>query len=78
MLGHKNAAVLRQYLTKKVGVVNPSAALMKSILIASSRRLAPMSPMAATDQIGYPDFDQRFGRIDLSNVLPRYRDLGLT
>jgi len=64
------AAVLRQYLTKKVGVVNPSAALMKSILIASARRLAPMQPMAEADQIGYPDFDQGFGRIDLSNVLP--------
>jgi serine protease AprX len=64
------AAVLRQYLTKKVGVVNPSAALMKSILIASARRLSPMPSIVAAENIGYPDFDHGFGRIDLSNVLP--------
>lgn len=65
------AAVLRQYLREERNLPNPSAALLKAMLIASARRVHPRElPAEVRDEIGYPDFDQGFGRIDLSNILP--------
>jgi subtilisin family serine protease len=65
------AAVLREYLHEERGFANPSAALLKAILIASARRIKSRDlPEELREQIGYPDFDQGFGRIDLRNVLP--------
>ncbi len=65
------AAVLRQYLREERQLANPSAALVKAILIASARRIKARDlPKELREEIGYPDFDQGFGRVDLSNVLP--------
>jgi serine protease AprX len=63
------AAILREYLRKERNLATPSAALLKAILISSAQKIPPRKePVAA--QIGYPDFDQGFGRIDLSAILP--------
>ncbi len=65
------AAVLRQYLRQERGLASPSAALLKALLIASARRIKSRDlPEELREQIGYPDFDQGFGRVDLGNVLP--------
>jgi len=65
------AAVLREYLRTERNVANPSAALLKALLIASARRVKARDlPEELRDQIGYPDFDQGFGRVDLSTILP--------
>lgn len=63
------AAVLRHYLRIRHGLANPSAALLKAILIASARRVTPLKYPNPGEIVGYPDFDQGFGRIDLSSVL---------
>jgi len=63
------AAVLRQYLVSARGVANPSAALLKAVIIASARRMKSVIPEALADKIGFPDFDQGFGRVDLSTIL---------
>ena len=65
------AAVLREYLREERGLPNPSAALLKALLIASARRVKARDlPDELRDRIGYPDFDQGFGRVDLSTILP--------
>jgi serine protease AprX len=64
------AAVVRQYLREALGVANPSAALIKAVLVASVRRLPSSRPKGAREDVGYPDFDQGFGRLDLSTILP--------
>ncbi|MET7302444.1 S8 family serine peptidase [Embleya sp. NPDC005575] len=64
------AAVLRQYLREVHGLASPSAALMKAILIAATRRLPSLRTPHTVQDLGYPDFDQGFGRLDLSTVLP--------
>ena len=65
------AAVLRQYLREERKLKTPSAALLKAILIASARRIRARDlPGELRDQIGFPDYDQGFGRVDLTNVLP--------
>jgi serine protease AprX len=65
------AAVLREYLREERQLANPSAALVKALLIASARRVKARDlPEELRDQIGYPDFDQGFGRVDLSTILP--------
>jgi serine protease AprX len=65
------AAVVREYLREERQLANPSAALVKAVLIASARRIKPRDlPEELREEIGYPDFDQGFGRIDLRNVLP--------
>jgi serine protease AprX len=63
------AAVLRQYLVSARGVANPSAALLKAVIIASARRMKSVIPEALAGRIGFPDFDQGFGRVDLSTIL---------
>jgi serine protease AprX len=65
------AAVLREYLREERHFANPSAALLKAMLIASARRIkARELPEELREEIGYPDFDQGFGRVDLKNILP--------
>ena len=67
------AAILRQYLREEHNIANPSAALLKAILVASaerSRDLTPAEGFPYEEKVGYPDFHQGFGRVDLSRVLP--------
>jgi len=64
------AAVLRQYLRVARRVKNPSAALVKALLLATVTRLESHRPPEVRAQVGHPDFDQGFGRLDLSAVLP--------
>ena len=64
------AAVLRRYLTAELGVATPSAALLKALLISASRRLPGLRAAGTWADVGYPDFDQGFGRLDLSTLLP--------
>ena len=63
------AAVLREYLRTALNTPNPSAALLKAMLIASAKRLPALAP-ELDEVVGYPDFDQGYGRLDLRNVLP--------
>ncbi len=53
-------AVLREFLRTKQGVVNPSAALLKSLLIAGAKRLPGTGPTKAI-----LDNHQGFGRVSL-------------
>jgi subtilisin family serine protease len=64
------AAVVRQYLRVDRKTANPSAALLKAILIASTKRLPSTTPSKSEPEIGYPDFGQGYGRVDLSSILP--------
>jgi len=65
------AAVLRQYLREeRPELAAPSSALLKAILLASAIKLPTIRPPDQQAQVGYPDFDQGFGRIDLSRLLP--------
>lgn len=65
------AALVRQYLRVACGNPAPSAALMKAILIAAARRIAPRPlPEDYVERIGFPDFDQGFGRLDLATIIP--------
>jgi serine protease AprX len=63
------AAIIRQYLRLK-DTPSPSAALVKAILVAAAKPLPNGLPNPLSDQIGYPDFVEGFGRIDLARVLP--------
>ena len=64
------AALLRQHL-RAAGEANPSAALLKSLLIASCKKVSAVQrPVNVMDQIGFPDFDQGHGRVDLRNIIP--------
>ncbi|MGY3684776.1 S8 family serine peptidase [Streptomyces sp. TE33382] len=64
------AAVVRQYLREVRRLASPSAALMKAVLIAATRRLPSLRTPHSAQDLGYPDFDQGFGRLDLTLVLP--------
>lgn len=67
------AAVLREYLRVAQKRATPTAALLKAILIASARRLDSFKKEMGyplEEGVGYPNFHQGFGRIDLSTVLP--------
>ena len=58
------AAVVREYLRKKKGIQNPSAALVKAALIAGAARLAGYGAPGAL-----MDNDQGYGRVDLDAIL---------
>jgi serine protease AprX len=63
------AALVRQYLREEKQLVAPSAALLKALLIVATIRLTHVRekpPVVA----GFPDFDQGFGVLDLSTLLP--------
>jgi subtilisin family serine protease len=64
------AAVVRQFLRQELNLGDPSAALIKAVLVASARRLPSLRAAGTPFDVGYPDFDQGFGRVDLSSVLP--------
>lgn len=70
------AAVLRHYLREAVQVQSPSAALLKALLCASARRITPTMSPEVQPRVGYPDFDQGFGRPDLSAIIPFVADDG--
>ena len=77
------AALLRQHLRVKWGV-NPSAALLKALLIASCKRVPEVKHSQEGDsKAGFPDFDQGHGRVDLRNIIPHegtpenYRTVGV-
>jgi serine protease AprX len=64
------AAIILQYLREEKNLINPSAALLKAILIAATKRLPSIKSPDLDSVVGYPDFDQGHGRIDISSVLP--------
>jgi len=65
------AALIRQYLQEYLGIPRPSASLLKSLLIAATTPLAPRNqPAGLAEKIGYPDFDNGFGRLDLTQLFP--------
>jgi serine protease AprX len=70
------AAVLRHYLRAARQLQTPSAALLKAILCASVARIKPTTSPKVLRRVGYPDFDQGFGRPDLSAVIPVVTDGG--
>lgn len=57
-------AVIREYLRKKRGIANPSAALLKALLIAGAQRLTGTSPAGTI-----LDNHQGFGRVNLDRSL---------
>lgn len=67
------AAVLREYLRRALRVTMPSAALLKAVLVAAARRLPTVRDSGSWQDVGYPDFDQGYGRLDLSSILPHLR-----
>jgi hypothetical protein len=50
-------------------LANPSAALMKALLVNATVKMPP-APHPGAPPIGYPDFDQGYGRLDLATILP--------
>lgn len=62
------AVLLREYIRKAKGYREPSAALLKSIIINSTRQLSGTDALADHDYI--PNFHQGFGCVDMLNVLP--------
>lgn len=63
-----SAAILREYFLKRHGEAEPSAALMKAALVACASRVPTTRPQADQDKVGFPDYDQGFGRLDLSRL----------
>lgn len=63
------AAVARQFLRQERGT-EPSAALLKALLIAATQPMPWGRKEEEKPDFGYPDFDQGFGRLDLRAVLP--------
>jgi hypothetical protein len=69
------AAVVRQYLREVRGAPRPSAALLKALLVLAAVRLPDANRnsrlcAARYPELGFPDFDQGFGRLDLRTLLP--------
>ena len=62
------AALLREYLRTEKKHKEPSAALLKSVIINSTRRLGSADALADHDFI--PNFHQGFGIVDMLNILP--------
>ncbi|MDQ3951595.1 MAG: S8 family serine peptidase [Actinomycetota bacterium] len=64
------AALLREYLRTQCDNPAPSAALMKALLVAAARKIEPRAMPDYVEAVGFPDFDQGFGRLDLATILP--------
>jgi serine protease AprX len=64
------AALVRQHLRDAGETAAPSAALVKGILVTATRRLPSRRPSGSAEDVGYPDFDQGFGILDLPQVIP--------
>jgi hypothetical protein len=61
---------LREQFREQLAAATPSAALLKSVLIGSAKRVKGSRDKKSADAVGFPDFDQGFGRIDLEGLLP--------
>jgi subtilisin family serine protease len=59
-------ALLREFLRKKRGIANPSAALLKALLIAGAKRLPGTAPSTAI-----VDNHQGFGRVNVDRSVKR-------
>ena len=59
-------ALLREFLRKKQGIANPSAALLKALLIAGAKRLPGTAPSTAI-----VDNHQGFGRVNVDRSVKR-------
>jgi hypothetical protein len=57
-------AVAREFLRKKAGIANPSAALLRAALIAGAERLTGLAPAGTLG-----DNHQGFGRVNLDAIL---------
>ncbi len=64
------AAILRQWLREDRQLAEPSAALLKALLVTCADRLAWNRAAEDEPDFGYPDFDQGFGRLNLGAVMP--------
>ncbi len=64
------AALVRQYLRVERATPAPSSALVKAILLAGAKRLPSLRSAGTQEDVGYPDFDQGYGRLDLATILP--------
>jgi hypothetical protein len=64
------AAVLRQYLREEMKIDDPTAALLRAALVAGSLRLPWARSPEEEAVCGFPDFDQGFGRLDLTDLIP--------
>ena len=62
------AALIREYLRTERNYSTPSAALLKAIIVNSTRELGGSDAMADHDFI--PNFHQGFGCIDMHNIIP--------
>jgi hypothetical protein len=63
------AALLRERLRVERGVAAPSAALLKALLIAAARPGCTTRDEERVKAIGFPDFDQGFGILELRPLL---------
>jgi serine protease AprX len=68
------AALVREYFTSHRGIT-PSAALLKATLINGTRWLSGSDSTA--DPLGYPNFHQGFGCIDMSLTVPNPAQPGM-
>ena len=66
-----SAAILRQYLRQQMNMPKPSAALLKAMLCASAVRCPPIVNPAFA--VGYPDFDQGFGIVNIARLIPHVK-----
>jgi hypothetical protein len=64
------AVILRHYLRAVLQIAEPSAALLKALLCASAVRCPSVMSASVEPRVGYPDFDQGAGRVDLRSILP--------
>jgi serine protease AprX len=64
------AVVVRQFLREQRSGADPSAALLKAVLIASAERLPWSRDAEDEGDFGYPDFDQGYGRLNVATALP--------
>lgn len=62
------AALIREYLRVKRDYATPSAALLKAIIVNSTRSLQGEDALA--DHAQTPNFHQGFGCVDMLNILP--------
>lgn len=65
------AAVLREFLRLEYAYSNPTSSLLKAIIIGSSYPIenSRKPPDESLREIGFPDFDQGFGMVNMSGLL---------
>jgi subtilisin family serine protease len=62
------AAIVRQYYVREAQHASPSAALLKATLINGATRINWQ--LAEDENVGYPNFHQGFGRLNMRRTLP--------